>query len=143
MSLKYHIRVDPDAKNEAHAKLIRMTGEKKRVLELGCHAGEVFGDERFDVVTMGDVLEHLADPLRVLKMAHDLLAPGGCIVVPVPNIAHVSIRLPGPVSPGRRLRQAPRLLSSYLWGGANDKYFERLRAVSLRKGFMEHRNRKK
>jgi len=54
---------------------------------------EAFGDERFDVVVFGDVLEHLRDPLAVLRKARRLLAEGGSVVASIPNIAHGSVRL--------------------------------------------------
>lgn len=47
----------------------------------------------FDAVVCGDVLEHLADPARALAGLVALLAPGGHVVVSVPNVAHVWIRL--------------------------------------------------
>ena len=47
---------------------------------------------KFDLVVLGDVLEHLPDPLRVLKNVHLLLNPGARIVVSVPNVAHLSVR---------------------------------------------------
>ncbi|WP_169793735.1 class I SAM-dependent methyltransferase [Novosphingobium fuchskuhlense] len=39
-----------------------------------------------DVLTMFDVIEHVPDPLGDLCKAHDLLAPGGLIVLSTPNI---------------------------------------------------------
>lgn len=53
---------------------------------------ELAGD-RFDVVVLGDVLEHLRDPLAVLRSARRLLAPKGFIVTSLPNVAHVDVRL--------------------------------------------------
>lgn len=47
---------------------------------------------KFDLVVLGDVLEHLPDPLRVLQNVHLLLNPGARIVVSVPNVAHLSVR---------------------------------------------------
>ena len=49
--------------------------------------------ERFDVVLMLDVLEHLQEPGRVLNGVGELLAPGGWGVISVPNVAHISLRL--------------------------------------------------
>lgn len=51
------------------------------------------GDQRFDVVLAGDVLEHLKDPERVLRAVRSVLAPGGFVAVSVPNVAHGSVRL--------------------------------------------------
>ncbi|MBJ8348703.1 class I SAM-dependent methyltransferase [Antrihabitans sp. YC2-6] len=47
----------------------------------------------FDVVLAGDVLEHLLYPDAVLRRVAPLLAPGGRIVVSLPNVAHVDVRL--------------------------------------------------
>lgn len=52
-----------------------------------------FATARFDVVVFGDVLEHLKDPLAALGQARALLAPGGAIVISIPNVAHGSVRL--------------------------------------------------
>ena len=52
-----------------------------------------FEDASFDVVVFGDVLEHLRDPLPVLRGARRLLVPGGSVVISVPNIAHGDVRL--------------------------------------------------
>jgi len=46
----------------------------------------------FDLVLFADVLEHLPDPLRVLRNAHSLLNPGAKVVLSVPNVAHLSVR---------------------------------------------------
>jgi 2-polyprenyl-3-methyl-5-hydroxy-6-metoxy-1,4-benzoquinol methylase len=43
----------------------------------------------FDCVVFADVLEHLRDPWAVVRWGDGLLAPGGCIVVSVPNIRHL------------------------------------------------------
>lgn len=64
----------------------------------------------FDLALMGDVLEHLADPARMLARIHDLLAPGGHVVVCVPNIAHWS---------------ALRELMSGRWPGHDSGLFDR------------------
>lgn len=42
----------------------------------------------FDTILCGDVLEHLADPAGTLDWLAGLLAPGGIVVVSVPNIGH-------------------------------------------------------
>jgi SAM-dependent methyltransferase len=42
-------------------------------------------DEQFDLVNMSHVIEHLADPRRVLEKIRDLLRPAGVLVVETPN----------------------------------------------------------
>ena len=54
---------------------------------------EALGEERFDVILFGDVLEHLKDPLEVLRRFKKFLKPEGYAVASVPNIAHGSVRL--------------------------------------------------
>ena len=54
---------------------------------------EAVDDESFDVVTFGDVLEHLRDPLAVLRAAVRKLKPSGFIVSSLPNVAHGDVRL--------------------------------------------------
>jgi O-antigen biosynthesis protein len=51
------------------------------------------GDARFDVALCGDVLEHLRDPVAVLRQIRALLAPEGYVVASIPNVAHGAIRL--------------------------------------------------
>jgi 2-polyprenyl-3-methyl-5-hydroxy-6-metoxy-1,4-benzoquinol methylase len=46
----------------------------------------------YDTILFGDVLEHLIDPESVLRRASELLAPGGRVIVCLPNIAHWTIR---------------------------------------------------
>ena len=48
---------------------------------------------KVDAVIFGDVLEHTADPVMVLRMARPKLADDGLIVVSIPNIGHFKVRL--------------------------------------------------
>lgn len=47
--------------------------------------------EDFDCIIFADVLEHLIDPLSVLKKFSRHLSPGGVIVASLPNVAHPRI----------------------------------------------------
>jgi SAM-dependent methyltransferase len=49
-------------------------------------------NRRFDVVLLADVLEHMLDPHRLLLQAKERLAPGGRVLVSLPNVTHWSVR---------------------------------------------------
>jgi glycosyltransferase involved in cell wall biosynthesis/SAM-dependent methyltransferase len=102
----------------SHSQLLEMVGPAPRkILDVGCGQGELghtlkmrghyvvefmpadltYGlpvDEarRFDVVILADVLEHLQNPLKLLLQARDRLAPGGKLLVSLPNAVHWSVR---------------------------------------------------
>jgi SAM-dependent methyltransferase len=46
----------------------------------------------FDLVIAGDVIEHLSDWQRTLRAIHDSLAPGGRLLLSVPNVANIAMR---------------------------------------------------
>lgn len=48
-------------------------------------------ETRCDVVVLGEVLEHLDAPGRALRGLQQLLAPGGVIVITVPNAFNLSV----------------------------------------------------
>jgi SAM-dependent methyltransferase len=48
----------------------------------------------FDVVLCADVLEHVRDPERALRLVRPHLAPRGLLIVSLPNVAHLSVRIP-------------------------------------------------
>lgn len=45
----------------------------------------------FDLITFGDVLEHLRDPGRLIRLLSLYLAPAGEIIACVPNVGHWSV----------------------------------------------------
>lgn len=56
-----------------------------------------FGDEvatsEYTILLFGDTLEHISDPVSVLRRLKPSLKPGGRLIISVPNIANWSIRL--------------------------------------------------
>lgn len=47
------------------------------------------GTEKFDLITFGQTLEHLYDPVLCLRNLYDALAPGGFLFTSVPMLNHV------------------------------------------------------
>ena len=83
------VEFDAEAAEEARPHLERLVIGDLETMDLA----EAFGDDRFDVIVFGDVLEHLRNPLPVLRGAKALLADRGSVVASIPNIAHGSVRL--------------------------------------------------
>ncbi len=116
-----HCRILPgDDSDSAKAKLLPLVGQSKRVLALGClptalhqalleqgceveiipattddtlNGAAPAEPGSFDVVLVVGVLEHLHDPLAVLKAVKKYLRREGCVVAAVPNVAHGNVRL--------------------------------------------------
>ena len=57
--------------------------------------GEVELGDKFDLIVMHHVLEHLYHPQKILDICNKLLLPGGKLVVSVPNIASWEARVFG------------------------------------------------
>ena len=74
-------------------------------LKVGLLYEQDFGTQRFDLVTMWHFLEHDYDPARTLNTAHELLRPGGRLVIEVPQLGSRSARWFGDRWPGL---QAPQ-----------------------------------
>ncbi len=53
-----------------------------------------YPDGHFDLMTFADVLEHLADPGRVLQHLARWLRPDGAILVSLPNVRHATVIMP-------------------------------------------------
>jgi 2-polyprenyl-3-methyl-5-hydroxy-6-metoxy-1,4-benzoquinol methylase len=58
------------------------------------HAGALAG--RYQLVTLWDVIEHVADPVRLLRGVASCLAPGGVVAVKTPNLACPEAEIFGP-----------------------------------------------
>jgi 2-polyprenyl-3-methyl-5-hydroxy-6-metoxy-1,4-benzoquinol methylase len=54
-----------------------------------------FGRERFDLVILSQVLEHLLDPFHVLVKVRKLMRPEGVLTLAVPNVDAILIKMLG------------------------------------------------
>nr|WP_240189470.1 methyltransferase domain-containing protein [Nakamurella flavida] len=80
--------------DEVEAEKARPVLDRLVVADLNqVELGEQFPPASFDVLVFGDVLEHLLDPVAVLRSSLRLLRPGGTVVISVPNVSHGSVRL--------------------------------------------------
>jgi SAM-dependent methyltransferase len=81
------------------------------------HVGDIlsapFSPGRFDVVTAFHVLEHVPDPVAVARRMLDWLAPGGLLIVEVPDAGGLGASLFGKAWSGLEL---PRHLSHFTSG---------------------------
>lgn len=78
------VDIDPDAMNIARSRGHRYF----------CGPVEEFNtDERYELVLMLNLIEHVSDPIGVLRKAKDLLAPGGRIVIKTPNFRSLDARI--------------------------------------------------
>jgi 2-polyprenyl-3-methyl-5-hydroxy-6-metoxy-1,4-benzoquinol methylase len=82
------VEIDPEA-----AQLAERFAERVHVADLDLVRVSSIEHERFDVIVLGDVLEHLRDPATTLRDLTTLLAPRGRMVISVPNVAHADMRL--------------------------------------------------
>ena len=63
--------------------------------KLGRFPDDLAAGERFELIAMLDILEHVADPISFLRAVHRHLAPGGIVFVQVPNLNSLAMRLEG------------------------------------------------
>ena len=75
--------IDPDVHSIEHAK--RLAGPLPNLKFICGSIAEFRGDERFHVVILSEVLEHLEQPADMLRQATALLDCEGVLIVTVPN----------------------------------------------------------
>ena len=71
------LEIVPEAAAEAKAKGITIIEKDLEEANLA--------DNSFDVITLWDVLEHMPDPAKALHLCHNLLKPGGLLVLKCPD----------------------------------------------------------
>jgi len=74
--------------NAQGVELVPGARERATALGLDVYLGDIFAvplGQRFDVISFRSVLEHLPNPIETMERARQLLAPGGKVLVIVPN----------------------------------------------------------
>lgn len=87
--------------------------------------------QKFDVITMWDVIEHLRNPGAFLIRSRELLKPGGVLFGKVPGFGDVSVGLS---------KRMPRMAGALLGAPSHVQYFdeESLRSLLSRLRFDVH-----
>lgn len=65
----------------------------RHVYKLDIERDDIDITTKYDVMFLGDVIEHLARPVDTLARLRSLLKPNGVLVFSLPNITHMSVRL--------------------------------------------------
>ena len=84
------IETDPRALEEARRRLDEVLAVD---ITDASAVRSALGDRRFDLILFADVLEHVTDPLAVLRRFSDHLTDGGHVLVSLPNVAAWTVRL--------------------------------------------------
>jgi 2-polyprenyl-3-methyl-5-hydroxy-6-metoxy-1,4-benzoquinol methylase len=95
-SLGYHRDRGCDAHGvDADANILRVAQRHGLQARHGLFDPANYAPQTFDVVTLDQVIEHVGDPLKVLHGVHQVLKPGGLLVLSTPNADGWGARLFG------------------------------------------------
>jgi 2-polyprenyl-3-methyl-5-hydroxy-6-metoxy-1,4-benzoquinol methylase len=95
-SLGYHRARGCDAHGvEADRNILRVAQRHGLNVKVGLFDASNYEPASFDVVTLDQVIEHVAEPLAVLQGVHRVLKPGGMAVLSTPNADGWGARLFG------------------------------------------------
>ncbi len=79
---------------------IEMTGgfaevARRKGIDIECSSVEQSKslDQTYDVILLAAILEHLYDPIAILKKVHAALRPGGLVFIDVPNELSLTMRI--------------------------------------------------
>ena len=78
----YGIEINSEAYEIAKDNLVEVIRANVETLDLP------YKSDMFDIVIMGDVLEHLVNPIGAISKLMRVLKPGGKILITVPNVRH-------------------------------------------------------
>jgi 2-polyprenyl-3-methyl-5-hydroxy-6-metoxy-1,4-benzoquinol methylase len=65
----------------------------RKVHKINVETDPITVGEAYDIIFLGDVIEHLARPVQTLKRLKKLLKKDGRLIFSIPNITHMSVRL--------------------------------------------------
>ncbi len=74
---------------------VQIAREQGLIVSEGYFPAHIDPQRRFDVITICDVIEHVSDPIGLLKSAHNHLNVGGLLIVVTPDIGSFAARVTG------------------------------------------------
>lgn len=77
---------------ELGSGLAKLTAEHLGIQVWNCDLLDVQTEQRFDVITMFDLIEHVVDPVALIKKAKELLTEDGVILLFTPQYDSVAIQ---------------------------------------------------
>ncbi|TQD23858.1 class I SAM-dependent methyltransferase [Methanolobus vulcani] len=78
---------------EADENVLKMAEKYDLDVKIGLFEPADYSDQKFDYVTMSQVLEHMLNPIETVKGIHDILKPGGQLIFSVPNSQSLMAKL--------------------------------------------------
>ncbi len=79
---------------EINAEAARYCREQRGLnVTSGALDADTYPENSFDMIFMGDVIEHLRDPLELMKVVQRILKPDGALIISTPNIAQRAARV--------------------------------------------------
>jgi SAM-dependent methyltransferase len=113
--------------------LARSNSENVHFVRADLRHGIPLGDGVADTVTAIEVVEHIANPILLVREAFRIARPGGKFVLTTPNVRYVRqlLRL---IVRGEGPRTAGRYDDELLWDGGHLHYFTSKDLVALLKG---------
>lgn len=84
----YGVELFPEAAEIAVSKVDKLYQSNIEAMDLPIEKSSL------DLILCLDVLEHLVNPVKVIKYLHKLLAPNGLIIASIPNVRHHTVMIP-------------------------------------------------
>ncbi|MFG5777214.1 methyltransferase domain-containing protein [Comamonas sp. J-3] len=89
VAMKQGVTADGITWSSAEADHARPYYRQVEIADLeSCHLASMFAGKRYDYIVCADVLEHLRQPENILRQARDMLAPGGQLLISIPNASY-------------------------------------------------------
>lgn len=92
LSIEQNCLVDGITYNAEEANFAKPYYRRLEIADLeSCVLTDIFQTQRYDFIVCADVLEHIRNPERLTLACKELLAPGGHLVVSVPNLGYCGL----------------------------------------------------